>query len=210
MNQPTFELRQVADLTNWENNPRSILKEDFERLKGQIQKHGVYKTLLVNQDNIVLGGNMRLRAFKELGITEVMCGIVQTTNDGEMLEFALSDNDNAGTTDELKLQEVFQLHPIDTALYKIQAQNLRPLETVINPPDPLGGDGTPDRSELDEDMETYLNGSIRQIVLYFDKDEFENISAKLAKLQAELKLQNNTEIFMHLLSHYEETNPEAK
>lgn len=143
MNKPdiktaTFELRKLGDLTNWENNPRSILEEDFTRLKEQIKKLGVYKTLLVNQDNIVLGGNMRLRAFTDLfgAEHEVMCGIVTTNNPGEMLEYALSDNDQAGITDDLKLAEVYQLHPIDTKLYKIQSNVLRPLEHIINPIDP--------------------------------------------------------------------------
>lgn len=135
---PRFELRKLGDLKNWENNPRSILDEDFERLKGQIQKLGVYKTLLVNQDNIVLGGNMRLRAFLELfgPEREVMCGIVQTDNEGEMLEYALSDNDQVGMTDDLKLEEVYTLHPIETTLFKIQSNVLRPLESIVNAPDP--------------------------------------------------------------------------
>lgn len=138
--QAKWEIRKLADLTNWENNPRSILKEDFERLQEQIKKLGVHNGLLVNQDNIVLGGNMRLRAFHELNkiynLDEVMCRVVETKDEGEMLEYALSDNDSAGVTDDLKLAEVFHLHPIETQLYKIQANVLRPLESIINPPDP--------------------------------------------------------------------------
>lgn len=201
--QAKFEVRNINELTNWENNPRSILAEEFKRLQGQIAELGVYKTLLINQDNIVLGGNMRLRAFKELGITEVMCGIVETKDPGEMLKYALSDNDNAGTTDELKLQEVYALYPIDTQLYKIQAVSLRPLESIINPPDPMVGAEAVDRSELDEDLNQYLNGSVRQIVLYFDKDQFEDVVARLDKLNAELKTQNHTELFLKLLESYE-------
>lgn len=136
--QTKWELRKLSDLSNWVDNPRSIIKEDFERLQGQIAKLGVYKTLLVNQDNIVLGGNMRLRAFTDMfgADYEVMCGVVETKDQGEMLEYALSDNDNAGTSDDLKLTEIFYLHPIETKLYKIQSSVLRPLESIINPPDP--------------------------------------------------------------------------
>lgn len=154
--QAKYELRKISDLTNWENNPRSILEEDFNRLKEQIKVHGIYKTLLVNQDNIVLGGNMRLRAFKDLGITEVMCGIIETLDDGEMLAYALSDNDQAGITDDLKLAEVFHLHPINTELYKIQSNVLRPLETIINPADPIIKDNQEVNAEelLDENKTT--------------------------------------------------------
>ncbi len=125
--QARFETRKLSQLTNWDNNPRSILKEDYARLKGQISKLGVYKTLLVNQDNIVLGGNMRLRAFTELfgKDHEVMCGIVETADPGMMLEYALSDNDQVGTTDEQKLAEDCALHPIESELYAINSSPMK-------------------------------------------------------------------------------------
>lgn len=210
-----FELRKLGDLQNWENNPRSILEEDFKRLKGQIEKLGVYKTLLVNQDNIVLGGNMRLRAFTDLfgADHEVMCGIVQTANEGEMLEYALSDNDQAGVTDDLKLAEVYHLHPIDTKLYKIQSNVLRPLENIINPVDPttLGGDGEADKSELDESLGTYLNGNIKQIVLYYDNEQYAQVVGWLEVCGKDLGLESNTDIVTKLIKdYYEGITPQEK
>lgn len=196
--QAKFETRKLADLKNWENNPRSILEEDFERLKGQIQKLGVYKTLLVNQDNIVLGGNMRLRAFIELfgKDAEVMCGIVNTKDEGEMLEYALSDNDQAGVTDDLKLAEVWQLHKIDTKLYKVQSNVLRPLENIINPPDPIGGF---DSTNPQDDLEVYKQGNIKQIVLYYEAKEYEQVVEMLQVLGGEMGLENHTEIITKLI-----------
>lgn len=201
-----FETRKLNELTNWENNPRSILKEDFERLKEQIKKLGVYKTLLVNQDNIVLGGNMRLRAFTDIfgADHEVMCGIVQTSNDGEMLEYALSDNDQAGITDDLKLAEVFALHPIDTKLYKIQSNVLRPLESIINPPDPIGGDPSIDQSGMDESLDGYLNGNIKQIVLYYDNPTYEQVIGWLIEIGKDMGLETNNDIITKLIKDYHE------
>lgn len=201
-----FEKRKLGELTNWVNNPRSILKEDFERLKGQIARLGVYKTLLVNQDNIVLGGNMRLRAFLEMfgADYEVMCGVVTTANDGEMLEYALSDNDNAGTTDDLKLAEVFALSPIDTQLYKIQSNVLRPLENIINPPDPIGGGADPDKSDMDESLDTYLNGNVKQIVLYYDNEQYATVVSWLEAIGKDLGLEDNTSIITKLAKDYYE------
>lgn len=200
-----FESRKLADLKNWENNPRTILEADFKRLKDQIKTLGVYKTLLVNQDNIVLGGNMRLRALKDLGVEEVMCGIVETKDEGDMLSYALSDNDQAGVTDDLKLAEVYHMHPIDTSLFKIQSNILRPLETIINPPDPIGGDGDPDRSELDTDLDTYLNGNIKQIVLYFENEQYVQVMERLGKLlNPEVpELKTHTDLFLTMLGEYE-------
>lgn len=200
-----WETRKLADLTNWENNPRSILQEDFTRLQEQIKRLGVHNGLLVNQDNIVLGGNMRLRAFHELNkiynLDEVMCRVVETKDAGEMLEYALSDNDAAGVTDDLKLAEVYQLHPIDTRLYKVAGSVLRPLETIINPVDPatLGGGSERDESDLDESLDTYLDGNIKQIVLYYPNDEYTEISAMLEALGASFGMENNTAIITKLI-----------
>lgn len=201
-----FEIRKISELKNWENNPRSITKDDFNRLKEQIKKLGVYKTLLVNQDNIVLGGNMRFQALTDLGVDEVMCGVVETANDGEMLEYALSDNDQAGQTDDEKLSEVFHLHPIDTKLYKIQSNTLRPLETIINPPDPFS---EVDESQFDKNLDSYLNGNIKQIVLYFENDEYNDVLERLEKIKEATGAANHTEIFLTLLSNYENNNPKT-
>lgn len=48
----------------------------MERLKKQIQKLGQYKPLLITKDGTVLGGNMRLKAYQELGIENVWVNVV--------------------------------------------------------------------------------------------------------------------------------------
>jgi ParB-like chromosome segregation protein Spo0J len=126
-----YELRKVADLQNWEDNPREISKEDYERLQAHIRRLGMYKPLLINQNNIVLGGNMRLNALKDLGIEEVMCAVVLTDNQQQMIEYALSDNDQMGVTDEQKLAELVTLTPIKQELFSVSVGKLKPVETVL-------------------------------------------------------------------------------
>lgn len=209
--QARFEYRKVADLKNWDNNPRSILEEDFDRLKGQIETLGVYKTLLVNQDNVVLGGNMRLRAFQKLGIDEIMCGVVETADEGEMLAYALSDNDNAGTTDELKLAELWHLHPIETKLYKVQRSQLRPLEHIINPPDPQGEVAAANTPTTPDGATG--NGDMKQIVLYFDTQEYISIMDRIEPLLGKFNCKNTSELFIKMLElaegHHEDTTSDT-
>lgn len=199
--QAKIEQRKVADLTNWEDNPRSIVKEDFERLKKQIIKLGMYKPLLINADNIVLGGNMRLRALTDLGAKEVAVTVVDATDPATMLEYALSDNDQVGVTDDLKLAELVHLSPIDTSLYKVQANILRPLESIVNPPDPVteGGGDDVDKSDLDESLDTYLNGNIKQIVLYYDNEQYGKIVDMLTNLGERFNIEDNTGIITKLI-----------
>lgn len=199
--QAKIEQRKIAELSNWEDNPRTITKEDFERLKKQIVKLGMYKPLLVNADNIVLGGNMRLRALSELGAKEVAVTVVDASTPEQMLEYALSDNDQVGITDDLKLAELVHLNPIDTTLYKVQSNVLRPLETIVNPPDPVteGGGDDVDKSDLDESLDTYLNGNIKQIVLYYDNNQYQDIIDKLGSLGERFNIEDNTGIITKLI-----------
>lgn len=133
-----YETRKLAQLQEWDENPRSIDKADFERLKDQIIRLGVYKPLLINQSNIIIGGNMRYNALKELGVEEVMCAVVLTDNKAQMIEYALSDNEHMGTTDTQKLAELVTINPIKVELFNIPAGKLKPLQTVLDnvSPDP--------------------------------------------------------------------------
>jgi len=90
------QTRDISTLKNWDKNPRTIAKKDFERLKKQIQKLGEYKPLLITKDGTVLGGNMRLKAYQELGIKEVWVSVVEADTEEKKIEYALSDNDRAG------------------------------------------------------------------------------------------------------------------
>lgn len=134
--QAKIEYRKIADLSNWEDNPRVVLEEDFARLIEQIKHLGMYKPLLVNQNNVVLGGNMRLRALRALEVTDdIAVTVVDAITPEKMLEYSLSDNDSVGTSDDLKLAELVHLTPIRSELFKIQSSTLRPLDRVVNPPD---------------------------------------------------------------------------
>lgn len=209
--QAKFENRNIDELKGWENNPRTILREDFDRLKGQIKELGFYKTLLVNQDNIVLGGNMRLEALRALGIKEVLCGIVETANEAEMLKYALSDNDQVGITDDLKLAEVFALNPIDTQLFKVQSNVLRPLESIINPPDPIGGELGQDQSNLEETLGIYKQGNVKQIMLFYPAEEYDEMIRVLSQLGQHFGIKNHTELVTKIIKEcHAGIDPEKK
>ena len=103
----------IEQVEPWEKNPRGIKKVDFERLKRQIERLSVYKPLVCIEENgkyITLGGNMRIRALKELGHKEVDVSIVQAETEKQKIEYALSDNDRAGYYEEDKLTELVYPH----------------------------------------------------------------------------------------------------
>ena len=90
------EYRKLNELKLWDKNPRSIREKDFERLKKQIKELGQYKPLLVLANGTVIGGNMRLRAYQDLQMTEdIWVSTVYPKDEEELLKYALSDNDRA-------------------------------------------------------------------------------------------------------------------
>lgn len=139
----------IDKLIPWDKNPRAIDKKDFERLKKQLTKHEQYKPLLVNQDGVVLGGNMRYQAMKELGMTEAWVSVVDATTEKEMIEYALSDNDRVGYYEEERLAELVMDVDIDFDTYKVDLGQLTDLRTLL---DKFG----PEAQEDDFDVEEAL------------------------------------------------------
>lgn len=92
-------------------NPREIAPEKFELLKADIQKYPQflqYNSIKVypmdNGKYIVIGGNMRCRALKELGYKEVPCVIIpKETHVAELRALLIIDNASFGRWDWPKL-----------------------------------------------------------------------------------------------------------
>lgn len=114
------EIWPVSKLKAWDKNPRAIKKDAYERLKRQLQKHGQFKPLIITMQGIVIGGNMRLKAYLEMGVQNVWVSIVDPENEAEMVAIALADNDRAGYYEEESLAELIQeLDTIDWEDYHL-------------------------------------------------------------------------------------------
>jgi site-specific DNA-methyltransferase (adenine-specific) len=62
---------KVSELKLWEENPRTITQEAFEKLKDRIQSRGFHDVVKTDIDMTVLSGNQRRRALEELEMDEV-------------------------------------------------------------------------------------------------------------------------------------------
>src|SRR5258706_9857735 len=92
----------INDLQEWEQNKelRAVGPDAFRRLKAQIQELGEYKPILITDAGIVLGGNTRLRAFRELGYQRLWVSIIPIIDKNLLFKYNLSDNDNVGLYNE--------------------------------------------------------------------------------------------------------------
>lgn len=96
---------KISDIKSNPNNPRVIKDDKFEKLIKSIQefpKMMELRPMVINADNIVLGGNMRLKALKHLGYKEVPDSWVKRADeltDEEQRRFIISDNVGFGEHD---------------------------------------------------------------------------------------------------------------
>ena len=77
------------------NNPRTINKVNYKKLKKSIQdfpKMLELRPVVVDENYIVLGGNMRLQAIKDLGLKEVYCVQAKYLNEQQKEQFIIKDN----------------------------------------------------------------------------------------------------------------------
>jgi len=141
------ETRKLSELHEWDKNPRSIKEDDFNRLKKQIEKLGQYKPLIITKDGEVIGGNMRLKAYKTLGIDDVWVSVVEPKDENEKLEYALSDNDRAGYYDADLLANMMPEYKIDWKAYAVDLKEPILISDLDGMFDPTNMD---DQGNLDE------------------------------------------------------------
>ena len=93
---------KIEDIKNNPNNPRIIKDDKFKKLvnsiKGLPQMLDI-RPIVVDENMIVLGGNMRLKACKEAGLKEVPIIKASQLTEEQKKEFILRDNQSYGEWD---------------------------------------------------------------------------------------------------------------
>lgn len=93
---------KLSEIKSNPNNPRIIKDDKFKKLVKSIQefpKMLEIRPIVVNQDMIVLGGNMRLKASKEAGLKEVFIVKADDLTEDEQKQFIIKDNVGFGEWD---------------------------------------------------------------------------------------------------------------
>ena len=89
---------KLKDIKPNPNNPRVLRDDKFQKLKQSITefpKMLSLRPMVIDENNVVLGGNMRLRALQELGFTDVEEEWVKRSSDlteDEKKRFIIADN----------------------------------------------------------------------------------------------------------------------
>jgi ParB-like chromosome segregation protein Spo0J len=64
------ETKKIQDLEFYDKNPRTINETNAEDLRNSIERFGLCELIVVNTNNVIIGGHQRVRIMRELGYTE--------------------------------------------------------------------------------------------------------------------------------------------
>jgi DNA modification methylase len=125
---------KISEIHANKNNPRIIKDDKFRKLVKSIQDFPQMleiRPIVVDEDNIVLGGNMRLKACKEAGLKEVYIVKADNLTEEQKQEFIVKDNVGFGEWDWDSLANEWDVEkleewgldlPIDLTVEELEAE----------------------------------------------------------------------------------------
>lgn len=203
----------LSELTPLQGQLKTLTKESFEKLKQSLSESGFLFPFFVwraGTKNYYIDGHQRDRVLRELAkdksyvlpakypVAFIEAADKKAAARALLLQSSrygrISDNTLADFVDEFALD----FEELATLVELPDVGDLG--KELLEAGDPLPG--TQGETPADR-LVTYAEGAIKQIVLYFDGKEYESVMARLQKVAAAEKKENNTEAFIHLLTFYE-------
>jgi hypothetical protein len=100
--QMNIEWVKTTDIHANENNPRILKDDKFKKLVQSIKDFPEMleiRPIVVNNEMMVLGGNMRLKAIQEIGLKEIPIIKAENLTEEQEREFLIKDNVGFGEWD---------------------------------------------------------------------------------------------------------------
>tara|TARA_E500000318_G_C3563964_1_gene214821 strand:+ start:2419 stop:2997 length:579 start_codon:yes stop_codon:yes gene_type:complete len=175
---------KISEVKKNPANPRLIKDYKYKKLVKSLKDFPQMlelRPIVVDEQMVILGGNMRYRASIDAGLSEVWIKVAENLTEEQKKEFIIKDNSNFGEWDwDLLANE-----------WDIKALNDWGLDL---PAVYFDNDEEPefDQEELDEDLDKYINNNIKQIVLYYNTEDYEKMQEKLEKLKESEGVEDNS------------------
>jgi hypothetical protein len=122
------QLLKIEEVKPNEHNPRIISEAKFNQLVKSLQdfpEMAKARPIIINQDNVVLGGNMRLKAMEKAGWIMVPTIKVDWSEEKQR-EFVIKDNNNFGEWDWEILKSEFGTELLSDFGLDLPADNFNP------------------------------------------------------------------------------------
>lgn len=95
-----LEKRKIKDLHEYAKNARKLTKDQGEHLKKSLDKFGQCEPIVINTDDVIIGGHQRLKTMRKMGYKEVDVYVPdEPLTDKEVQELNIRLNKNVGSWD---------------------------------------------------------------------------------------------------------------
>lgn len=190
--------RPINTLRTNPDNPRIVKDERFKRLVESVRKFPQMlelRPVVIDADGMILGGNMRHQAALNAGLKEIPVVVADSLTPEQQREFIIKDNVSAGEWNWDKLANEWELPELgDWGLSEVNmfANAASEPERDIDLPN------------LSASAESYLNNTIRQIVLHFDRETHADVLNRLSVVGEAFDIQDdNSSVVLALLEFWE-------
>jgi len=184
----------IDKIKNNPENPRIIKDYKFNKLVKSIKDFPEMmqlRPIVVDENNIILGGNMRYKAAVQAGLKNVYVIQADDLSEKQKKEFVIKDNSSFGEWDWDVLANEWELNELKEwglDLPKIYFDEDEEPEL--------------DKDIFDQELDTYINAKVKQITLYFNADEYEKAVKDLETIRQKESLTDNTQAFKFLIDKY--------
>ena len=176
-------------------NPRLIKSEKFEKLKKSIEDNpemlGMREVLVypLGSKFVIIGGNMRFQACKDLGFTEVPCKVLDKETTAEQLR-AITIKDNVGFGEHDWELLANEWDSVELEDWGIEVPNF--IDNLTNNED---YDGLDQLSKLDK----FMNSEVKRMFLVYDNETFERVIKWFEAKQLKYNLEDNSQIILKIM-----------
>ena len=191
-----IEKVKITSVKPNKNNPRTIKDAKFRKLVESIREFPEMlklRPIIVNKEDVILGGNMRYKASVAAGLKEVWILKTEELTKEQEDEFVIKDNASYGDWDWDSLANVYTIEDLgewglDVPSYLLDDDDKEPAY---------------DKDMVAERLGAYINNKIKQITLLFPTEAYEKIIIKFQDIMKDHELESNTDVILFLLDEYD-------
>lgn len=182
---------KISQVKRNPENPRLIKDNKFHKLVKSIKEFPEMleiRPIVVNDDMVVLGGNMRLKACQEAGLKEVSIIQASKLTAEQQREFIVKDNVGFGEWD-------WDMVANEWDLEKIQdwGMSMPVFQDNLSNTDDYKG------SNPELELDNFMNSEIKRLYLVYDSETFEKVVEWLNKKIEDLGLEDYSQLILKLM-----------
>jgi len=178
-------------------NPRFIKSERYQKLLKSIQDNPEFlgaRELIVHEYNgkyVVLCGNMRYRAAKELGFENIPCKVIPKVYTIEQIKaIIIKDNISFGDDDFDTLANEWDATELEEWGFELPnfSDDMSNLEDY---------EGLDQLSKLDK----FMDSEIKRMFLVYDSATFEKVVSWFSNMQNKFDVEDNNQVILKLMEN---------